>query len=61
MTYKLKVTWNPKLDQDLDAMITKGSPFFDQATYDLVSSYPSLEDFKKSDIYKTLKKQLECV
>ncbi len=50
-----KVTWVPQLEQDFDALVTKGSVVYDkELTENLIKNYGSIELFKKSTQYKIL-------
>ena len=57
---KLKVKWTPDLEQDLDALTSKNSPFYDnELTEQLIKDYGSTESFKKSDKFKEMKGELK--
>jgi len=55
-----KVKWTPDLEQDLDAMTTKGSLVYDEKlTQQLVDDYGSVDNFKQSDKFKKMKQEFE--
>jgi hypothetical protein len=56
---KMRVQWTPDLDQDLDSITTKCSPFYDEElTNQLITDYGSIENFKQSDKYKEMKGEI---
>lgn len=59
---KMKVKWTPNLEQDLDAITNKNSPFYDEeVTSILLERFGSIENYKKSDEFLLLKKQFEGI
>lgn len=57
---KLKLRWMPDLEQDLDAMTTKGTLFYDEKlTQRIIDDYGSVENFKQSDKFKEMKQEFE--
>lgn len=57
---KFKVAWMPDLEQDLDAMTTKGSLVYNEKlTQQIIDDYGSVENFKQSDRFKEMKQEFE--
>jgi hypothetical protein len=55
-----KVEWTPDLEQDLDAMTTKGSLVYDaELTKRLVDEYGSIDAFKQSDKFKDIVREFK--
>lgn len=56
MEKKLKVTWTPDLEQDLDALTAKGFMFYnEELTNKLIAKYGSVDAYKQSEDFKKLK------
>ena len=46
---KLRVQWTPDINQDIDALTSKNSPFYDDTiTKKILFKYGSIENFKKT-------------
>ena len=46
---KLRVRWTPDINQDIDALTEKNSPFYDEElTQKILSEYGSIENFRKT-------------
>lgn len=53
---KLKVTWQPELSQDFDALTHKKSMFYDdEYTNKIIRKYGSLNKYKRSSDFRKLK------
>lgn len=47
-TKKLKVSWDPDINQDIDAITSKNSPFYDkELTKALIKKYGSIDNLRK--------------
>tara|TARA_R110001606_G_scaffold12731_1_gene55865 strand:+ start:141 stop:329 length:189 start_codon:yes stop_codon:yes gene_type:complete len=45
---KLRVQWTPDINQDIDAITSKNSPFYDEEiTNDIIKKYGSIDSFRK--------------
>jgi len=45
---KLRVQWTPDINQDIDAITSKNSPFYDEEfTNDIIKKYGSIDNFRK--------------
>ena len=45
---KIRVRWTPDINQDIDAITSKNSPFYDEKlTKDLINKYGSIDNFRK--------------
>ena len=52
---KIRVHWEPQLEQDLDAMTATGSLFYDaKLTKKIIDEYGSINTFKQSDKFKDM-------
>ena len=48
MSKKLKTQWTPDINQDIDAITSKDSPFYDEElTNRLVEKYGSIDNLRK--------------
>lgn len=48
MSKKLKAQWTPDINQDIDAITSKDSPFYDEElTNRLVEKYGSIDNLRK--------------
>jgi len=58
---KVRVTWTPDLEQDLDTMTTKGSIMYDEEyTNDIIKRFGSVENYKKSEEFIKLKADFDA-
>ena len=47
MSKKIRVRWTPDVNQDIDAITSKNSPFYDEElTKDLIKKYGSIDNLK---------------
>ena len=47
---KLRVQWTPDINQDIDAITSKNSPFYDEEiTNDIIKKYGSIDNFRTTD------------
>ena len=45
---KLRVQWTPDINQDIDAITSKNSTFYDEEiTNDIIKKYGSIDNFRK--------------
>jgi len=45
---KLKAQWTPDINQDIDAITNKNSPFYDKKlTEKIIKKYGSIDNFRK--------------
>ena len=45
---KLRVQWTPDINQDIDAITSKNSPFYDEEIMnDIIKKYGSIDNFRK--------------
>ena len=45
---KLRATWTPEIDQDIDAITSENSPFYDKdLTEWIIKEYGSIDNFRK--------------
>ena len=45
---KLRVQWTPDINQDIDAITSKNSPFYNEEfTNDIIKKYGSIDNFRK--------------
>jgi hypothetical protein len=48
MSKKIRVRWTPDVNQDIDAITSKNSPFYDEElTKDLIKKYGSIDNLIK--------------
>lgn len=52
---KLKVSWKPNINQDIDALTNENSPFYDkELTRNLLEKYGTIDDARK-ELIKQIK------
>lgn len=45
---KLRVQWNPQIEQDVDAVTNSKSPFYDEElTNEIIKQYKTIDNFTK--------------
>ena len=48
MSKKIRVRWTPDVNQDIDAITSKSSPFYDEELTDnLIKKYDSIDNLRK--------------
>jgi len=48
MSKKIRVRWTPDVNQDIDAITSKSSPFYDEELTDnLIKKYGSIDNLRK--------------
>jgi hypothetical protein len=57
-----KIKWTPDLEQDLDAITTRGTIVYDEQLTDrLIEEHGNIDKFKKSEKFKQMKQEFENI